>query len=255
MHWFSALMVFAGSWLSGYFIVATDAWMQHPVGYATAADGSVQLTSFWQLVLNPWALVAVRAQHERRGGHGRVRDGGGRRLLPAVAEARGAGTHFRARRRDRRLLIFSVLQCFPPAIAQGKMVAEQSAGDAGRDGSAVRRRSRARRWSSSASRTSQSRRSTIRYHVPKMLSFLTYRRWNAEVQGLNAFPQEHWPDNIPLAVLQLPHHGGAGDDLHRGHGGGCVPAVARHAVQRALDAVDPAADACPSPTSPTPPAG
>src|SRR5947209_13476367 len=33
MHWFSAFAVFFGSWLSGYFIVATDAWMQHPVGY------------------------------------------------------------------------------------------------------------------------------------------------------------------------------------------------------------------------------
>jgi cytochrome d ubiquinol oxidase subunit I len=48
-------MVFVGSWMSGYFIVATDAWMQHPVGYERVADGSVQLTSFWQLVLNPWA--------------------------------------------------------------------------------------------------------------------------------------------------------------------------------------------------------
>ena len=30
------------------------------------------------------------------------------------------------------------------------------------------------------------------------LSFLTYRRWKAEVQGLNEFPREAWPDNIPL---------------------------------------------------------
>lgn len=28
----------------------------HPVGYETAADGSVQLTSFWSLVLNEWAF-------------------------------------------------------------------------------------------------------------------------------------------------------------------------------------------------------
>jgi cytochrome d ubiquinol oxidase subunit I len=31
-----------------------------------------------------------------------------------------------------------------------------------------------------------------------MLSFLTYRRWNAHVQGLDQFPQEVWPENIPL---------------------------------------------------------
>ena len=53
-----------------------------------AADGSVQLTSFWELVLNPVGLVAVRAQHERRGDHGRVRDGVRGRVLPAVGQVR-----------------------------------------------------------------------------------------------------------------------------------------------------------------------
>src|SRR5215471_15933693 len=32
-HLAAAAAVFAGSWLSGYFIVATNAWMQHPVGF------------------------------------------------------------------------------------------------------------------------------------------------------------------------------------------------------------------------------
>ena len=31
-----------------------------------------------------------------------------------------------------------------------------------------------------------------------MLSFLTYRRWMGEVKGLNDFPSQNWPDNIPL---------------------------------------------------------
>jgi cytochrome bd ubiquinol oxidase subunit I len=34
--------------------------------------------------------------------------------------------------------------------------------------------------------------------VPQALSFLTYRRWRAQVKGLDAFPKEDWPDNIPL---------------------------------------------------------
>jgi cytochrome d ubiquinol oxidase subunit I len=34
--------------------------------------------------------------------------------------------------------------------------------------------------------------------VPRVLSFLTYRRWMSEVRGLDAFPQQDWPDNIPL---------------------------------------------------------
>ena len=55
-HWLSSLMMFLGSWLSGYLIVLTDAWMQHPVGYAMGAGGSFQLQSFWGLLLNPWGL-------------------------------------------------------------------------------------------------------------------------------------------------------------------------------------------------------
>jgi cytochrome d ubiquinol oxidase subunit I len=34
--------------------------------------------------------------------------------------------------------------------------------------------------------------------VPNLLSILTYRRWSAEVKGLNAFPPQDWPQNIPL---------------------------------------------------------
>jgi cytochrome d ubiquinol oxidase subunit I len=35
-------------------------------------------------------------------------------------------------------------------------------------------------------------------YVPRALSFLTHRRWEAEVKGLSAFPRDQWPDNIPL---------------------------------------------------------
>ncbi len=34
--------------------------------------------------------------------------------------------------------------------------------------------------------------------MPRALSFLTYRRWEAEVKGLKDFPRDQWPDNIPL---------------------------------------------------------
>jgi cytochrome d ubiquinol oxidase subunit I len=34
--------------------------------------------------------------------------------------------------------------------------------------------------------------------VPRVLSFLTWNRWGAEVKGLDAFPRQDWPDNVPL---------------------------------------------------------
>jgi len=55
-HWWSAFFVFLGSWMSGYLIVATDAWIQHPTGYRITSTGAIELASFWGLLLNPWAL-------------------------------------------------------------------------------------------------------------------------------------------------------------------------------------------------------
>src|SRR6266542_1902808 len=55
-HMLAAFMLFLGSWLSGYFIIVTNAFMQHPVGHAVARGGALQLADFWAYLLNPWAL-------------------------------------------------------------------------------------------------------------------------------------------------------------------------------------------------------
>jgi len=34
--------------------------------------------------------------------------------------------------------------------------------------------------------------------VPGLLSFLTHERWNAQVKGLEEFPQDEWPQFVPL---------------------------------------------------------
>src|SRR5271168_4239819 len=39
MHWLSAFLVFFGSWISGFFIIVTNAWMQHPVAYILQPNG------------------------------------------------------------------------------------------------------------------------------------------------------------------------------------------------------------------------
>src|SRR5579859_7484917 len=56
-HFFAVLAVFVGSWLSGYFILVTNAFMQHPVGYEAGPEGTIQVTDFAACLLNPWAGV------------------------------------------------------------------------------------------------------------------------------------------------------------------------------------------------------
>jgi cytochrome bd-type quinol oxidase subunit 1 len=34
--------------------------------------------------------------------------------------------------------------------------------------------------------------------IPDVLSFLTYQRFHAQVKGLDAYPRDQWPDNVPL---------------------------------------------------------
>jgi cytochrome d ubiquinol oxidase subunit I len=46
-----------GTWLSAYFILVANSWMQHPVGYKIV-NGEAQLTSVWALVSNGFALRA-----------------------------------------------------------------------------------------------------------------------------------------------------------------------------------------------------
>jgi cytochrome d ubiquinol oxidase subunit I len=195
-HWWSAVAVFLGSWLSGYFIIATDAWMQNPVGYEKAADGSVQLSSFWELVFNPWAwwqyahnmsgavitgsfvMASVGAFYllwQQHAEYGRVF------VRTGVIAA----------------LIFSVVQLFPTGDGQGRMVAlHQPVTLAAMEalfGSQPGAPLVIIGQPNLATRTIDNP-----ITVPKMLSFLTYRAWEAEVKGLDAFPEQLWPDNILL---------------------------------------------------------
>src|SRR6476620_8622318 len=55
-HFGAGLMVFLGSWLSGYFIIATNAFMQHPVGHAVGPDCKLVLVDVWKYLFNSWAF-------------------------------------------------------------------------------------------------------------------------------------------------------------------------------------------------------
>jgi len=195
-HWLSAVAVFVGSWLSGYFIIATDAWMQHPVGYFKADDGSLQLSSFWSLVLNPWVgwqyahnmsgavitgafvMAAVGAFYLLSGqwtGHARV--------FVKVGVIAGC--------------VFSILQAFPTGDGQGRLVANlQPVTLAAMEGLFQSRP--AAPLLILGQPNDQQGKIDNPLEVPGMLSMLTYKRWSANVRGLDAFPKEDWPGNIPL---------------------------------------------------------
>jgi cytochrome d ubiquinol oxidase subunit I len=57
LHLATLWLAVAGTWLSGYFILVANSWMQHPVGSKVNA-GQAQLTDVWALLSNRFALYA-----------------------------------------------------------------------------------------------------------------------------------------------------------------------------------------------------
>ena len=195
-HWFSSLMMFLGSWLSGYLIVATDAWMQHPVGFSISANGQFQLATFWALLLNRWALWQYA--HTMLGavitGSFTMASVGAFYLLARQQEAYG---HLFLRVAVRVGVIAAILQLFPTGDYQGRMLAQyQPATLAAMEG--LFQSEQGAPLAILGQPDMQKRRLDNPFVLPRALSFLTYRAWAAEVKGMNDFSPQSLPDNIPL---------------------------------------------------------
>jgi cytochrome d ubiquinol oxidase subunit I len=195
-HWAAAFLVFLGSWLSGFFIVATNAWMQHPVGHAVGPGGEVRLTDFAALLTNPW--LRWQYPHTMIGA-----------VMTGSAVMAAVGAFYLIVGRDApygrtfvRLgviagLASSVLLLFPTGDRQGKMVARhQPATLAAMEG--LFRTERGAPIALVGQPDMEKLLLDNPITVPRMLSMFTYNHWKAEVKGLDAFPREVWPQNIPL---------------------------------------------------------
>jgi cytochrome bd ubiquinol oxidase subunit I len=195
-HWLSSLLVFAGSWLSGGFIILTDAWMQHPVGHRITEGGSIVLESLPAMLANPWAFWQYL--HNMAGA-----------LITGCFTMAGLGAYYLLEGSHRRHgetfvrlgvltgVVVSLLQVFPLGDRHAKMVADHQAPTfAAMEGLF--------RSESGAPLILVGQPDVVRQkldnpiYVPRMLSFLTWREWGAVIRGLDQFPQEAWPDNIAL---------------------------------------------------------
>ena len=195
-HFVSALLVWLGSWLSGYFIIVTNAWMQHPVGYSFGVDGSAQLTNFRDLLFNPW--VGWQYAHNMVGA-----------VVTGAFAMCAVGSYYLLAGRDVEYgkvfvrtgvvagLLAAILAAFPTGDGQGKNIAfNQPVTLAAMEG--LFESKEGAHLTLIGQPDMDKMKMDNPFHIPKMLSFLTYYRWNAEVKGLTAFPKDQWPTNIPL---------------------------------------------------------
>jgi len=195
-HWFAAFMMFFATWLSGYFILATNAWMQHPVAYSVDSLGRYSLTSLWGLLTNPWLFWQYLHNMNAT-------------LITGsfVVTAIGAfylleGKHLESARLYVRhgvsiAAVVTIFQIFPFGHGEARQVfAHQPTKAAAMEGIFKTQKGAPLVLLGQPNMQSQTLDNPLA--IPYLDSLLVTGKPDGEVQGLDAFPDKDWPDSVPL---------------------------------------------------------
>jgi cytochrome bd ubiquinol oxidase subunit I len=196
----SAVAVWLGSWLSGFFIVATNAWMQHPVGYRMVA-GHIQPTSLIALLLSPFAWFQY--VHVLCGA-----------MVAGSFIIAGIGAYYLLSQRELALgrrfvrngtivaVIFSLLAVYPTGDRNGENVARyQPIKLAAMEG--IFKSAKDAPLAIIGMPDIPSRTLIDPIYVPDILSFLSYGNFRASVKGLDAYARPLWP---PVDLTYYAYH-------------------------------------------------
>ena len=195
-HWGAAFLVFVGSWVSGFFIIVTDAWMQHPVAYHLLPNGTYEVSSFWGLMMNPWAWLQYA--HNMCGA-----------VVTAAFVMSSVGALYLLQGRETQFgriflklgvvtgVIACIMQIFPTGDLHGKYMAKnQPIAIAAMEGQFHSQTGAPIVLMGQPDEEGQKIDNPIA--VNDVLSFLIYGTTKAEVKGLDQFPKDLWPTTLPL---------------------------------------------------------
>ena len=202
LHFLSALLVCIGTQASGFLIIATNAWMQHPVGYEILENGEFVLNNFGALFTNPWLWPSFL--------HNQVAS-----LVTAAFFMAGIGAYYQLRNLHEEQaglylktgviagLISSILLAFPLGDILAKKVAEdQPITFAAMEGLFETTEGAPLALIGQPNMKEQTLDNKI--EAPNILSFLTHKNWDAKIKGLNEYPRDQWPSNVP--ALYYSYH-------------------------------------------------
>ncbi|MFC3812190.1 cytochrome ubiquinol oxidase subunit I [Lacihabitans lacunae] len=196
LHFLTGLLVFIGSWASGWFIIATNAWMQHPVGYEILENGKFVLTNFGALFSNPWLVPAYLHNQSAS-------------LVTASFVVAAIGAFYLLNKNHLEQgrifiktgiafgLVSSLLVAFPTGDWSAKNVvkfqpitfaAMEGIFDTEKGGSEI---------ILVGQPDMELLKLDNKIAVPNVLSFLTYQNFTTEIKGLKEFDVSKWPKNIP----------------------------------------------------------
>lgn len=202
--WFyalSAVAVWIGSWLSGFFIVAADAWMQHPVGYRIDRHGGIELTSLQALLLSPFAWWQYA--HVMTGA-----------LLAGAFVVAGVGAFYLLAKRDeifgRRFVRAGVIVGLAASLIVVFPTGDRNSADITKDQpvklaamEGLFQTARGAPLAILGMPDTRHERLIDPIVVPDVLSFLAYGNFRAVVKGLRAYPKDRRP---PVDLTYYAYH-------------------------------------------------
>ncbi len=196
-HFLTAFLVFLGSWASGVFIIATNSWMQHPVGYEILENGKYVLKNFSAIFSNTWLIPAFL--------HNQFAS-----LTTSSFVVASIGAFYLLRNKNHEYgklflktgvifgFISSLLLIFPTGDWNAKNVVKyQPASFAAMEGLFETEKDGTEIILIGQPNMVE-KKIDNKIAVPKVLSFLTHKNWNAKILGMDQFKKEELPDNIPL---------------------------------------------------------
>jgi cytochrome bd ubiquinol oxidase subunit I len=193
MHFFSTVMVCLGAHFSAIWIIVANSWMQTPAGFHVVGEGlkaRAEITDFWAMVFNPssvdrlvhsvigawlagaFLVISVSAFYLLRKRHIQFAKGSMRIGIIVAAVA-------------------VVLQGISGDSSARQVARNQPSKLAALEG-AFHTQSGAPMYLFGLVNTKEEK---VEYGlaVPKLLSFLSYHDFNAEVKGLDQVPRNDWP--------------------------------------------------------------
>lgn len=201
LHYFSMIMVCLGAHFSAIWIIVANSWMQTPAGFEIVGEGlaaRAEITGFWAMVFNPSSVI--RLIHTVIGC-----------WLQGAFLVLSISAYYLLKKRFVTFAKNSIKIAL--SIATVALVLQLFAGD--QSGKVVAKHQPLKLAALEGLFHTQKgapltlfgwvdeKNETIDYHVaiPKLLSFLSYSDFDAEVKGMNSFPKADWPRTT--AIFQI----------------------------------------------------
>lgn len=194
-HFVTGLLICLGSWASGFLIIATHSWMQHPVGYEVLENGKFVLTNFSALFTNVWLWPSYL--------HNQMAS-----MVTSSFVVAGIGAFYILLNKNvsygklflKTGVVFGLISSIIVAMPTGDLLAKNVVKHQPVTFAAMEGIFHTEKKGAEIVLIGQpdvkDKKLDNKIAVPNVLSFLTYGNWDTEVKGLDQFPEDTHPTNI-----------------------------------------------------------